>query len=266
MATPSITSASQGMTSPAATTTKSPRRRVDAGTAQNTRRSAGSSSFLAKTAPRARRRASACAWPRPSAIASAKLANSTVNHSQAATPRMKPAGASPCPRSACDAQGGREQRAHQHHEHHRVAELDPRVELAERLGQPPGGRAAARTGAAPSVWPSLGSSLRQCAPASIRCSTTGPSARAGNRVSAPTTSTVATTSSTNSGVWVGSVPGPAGSLLLGGQRAGQRQHGHHQPVAADEHGQPQGQRRRRACPAASPANALPLLLAAEENA
>ena len=38
----------------------------------------------------------ACALLRPSASASAKLANSTVNHSHSAMARMKPAGASPC--------------------------------------------------------------------------------------------------------------------------------------------------------------------------
>src|SRR5271157_3866489 len=38
---------------------------------------------------RARRKVSACALPRPSAIASAKLAKTTVNHSQMATARTK---------------------------------------------------------------------------------------------------------------------------------------------------------------------------------
>ena len=41
-----------------------------------------------------RRRKSACALPRPSAIASAKFANSTVNHSQAEMAESKPA--NPC--------------------------------------------------------------------------------------------------------------------------------------------------------------------------
>ncbi len=42
----------------------------------------------------------ACALLRPSAIASAKLANSSVTQSQSVTARMKPAGASPFPVSA----------------------------------------------------------------------------------------------------------------------------------------------------------------------
>jgi len=41
----------------------------------------------------------ACALLRPSASASAKFANSTVNHSHRAIATMKPAGASPCPPS-----------------------------------------------------------------------------------------------------------------------------------------------------------------------
>ena len=42
-----------------------------------------------------------------------------------------------------------------------------------------------------------------------KCSTIGPSARAGMNVRAPTMITVPTSSTTNSGVCVGSVPGPA---------------------------------------------------------
>ena len=44
--------------------------------------------------------ASAWAFPRPSARASEKFANKTVNHSQIATMPINPAGASPLPRSA----------------------------------------------------------------------------------------------------------------------------------------------------------------------
>ena len=44
------------------------------------------------------RSVSACALPRPSAMASAKLANSTVNHSQSAIWKLKP----PMPRAAGD--------------------------------------------------------------------------------------------------------------------------------------------------------------------
>ena len=69
------------------------------------------------------RSAAACALLRPSASASAKLANSTVNHSQSATARMKPAGASPWPRERLDPQHGREDAADVDDEHHRVAPL-----------------------------------------------------------------------------------------------------------------------------------------------
>ncbi len=50
---------------------------------------------------RALRSESACALPRPSAIASAKFAKTTVNQSHSEMARMNPAGASPCPASAC---------------------------------------------------------------------------------------------------------------------------------------------------------------------
>src|SRR6185312_5966060 len=60
----------------------------------------GSSSRLATVVLRVLRKAAAWALPRPSAMASAKLANSTVNQSHTLTPRMNPAGASPLPASA----------------------------------------------------------------------------------------------------------------------------------------------------------------------
>ena len=57
-------------------------------------------SRIATTSRRARRSVSAWALPRPSATASAKFANRTVNQSQSDTARMKPGGASPRPVTA----------------------------------------------------------------------------------------------------------------------------------------------------------------------
>src|SRR5262249_47658053 len=47
-----------------------------------------------------------------------------------------------------------------------------------------------------------------------KCSTIGPSASDGMNVSAPTISTTPTSIATNSGVWVGRVPGPAGTIFF----------------------------------------------------
>ena len=58
-------------------------------------------SFLAMVVCLRLRSDAACALLRPSASASAKLANNTVNHSQMLVARMKPGLASPCPNSAC---------------------------------------------------------------------------------------------------------------------------------------------------------------------
>ncbi len=81
-ATPSMTSPSPGMRSPASHTTMSPGRRCAAGT----RSSAPSSRRRrAVISLRVARSASACALPRPSATASAKFANTTVSQSQSAT-------------------------------------------------------------------------------------------------------------------------------------------------------------------------------------
>ena len=79
------------------------------------------------------RSVAACALPRPSAIASAKLAKSTVNQSQNATWPVK----SGCPRPAGELlhpDDRREQAADLDDEHHRVLDLNPRIQLSERVG------------------------------------------------------------------------------------------------------------------------------------
>ena len=87
-ATPSMISPSPGISWLACTNTMSPARKLLAATFSKSRWSLGFLSFLARMSRRALRSVSACALPRPSAIASAKLANNTVNHSQIETPRM----------------------------------------------------------------------------------------------------------------------------------------------------------------------------------
>src|SRR3984885_4918795 len=100
-ATPSTTSPSAGITSPVSTRKKSPLRSCGAGVAVHSVRYLTAFSFLALMDSFSPRRLAACALLRRSASASAKFANSTVNHSHAAIPNMKPAGASPWPRTAC---------------------------------------------------------------------------------------------------------------------------------------------------------------------
>ncbi len=106
-ATPWTTSPSAGMKSLASTSTSSPFRRREAETTSCSvsrppmcARSA-CRSRLASRSRRAFRREAACAFPRPSAIASAKFAKSTVNQSHTDTQKMNHAGASPLPTSAC---------------------------------------------------------------------------------------------------------------------------------------------------------------------
>ena len=99
-ATPSMTSPSAGTKSPASTSTTSPFRRAEAGTVAYRAPRSGRASRLAWRSRRAFRSDAACALPRPSAIASAKLAKSTVNQSQTDTQKMNHGGASPRPTSA----------------------------------------------------------------------------------------------------------------------------------------------------------------------
>ncbi len=78
-ATPSMTSPSPGMMSPASQTTRSP----IFNSVPGTRSSTEPSSRRATVSVLALRSVSACALPRPSATASARLAKITVSHSQA---------------------------------------------------------------------------------------------------------------------------------------------------------------------------------------
>jgi hypothetical protein len=82
LAMPSTTSPSLGMSSPAVTTTRSPTWRSVLRTSSTV---ASGSLRCAAVSARVLRRVSACALPRPSATASAKLAKSTVNHRNVAT-------------------------------------------------------------------------------------------------------------------------------------------------------------------------------------
>ena len=90
---PSMTVPSPGIGSPAATTTTSPGCSSPAGFWLPSRSRASVSVRIA-------RRAAAWALPRPSASASAKLANSTVSHSQKVTVKVNHQGSSPPPSGA----------------------------------------------------------------------------------------------------------------------------------------------------------------------
>src|SRR5580704_3149976 len=84
-ATPSMTSPSPGTSSLALTITTSPERSFALGTVSVV---PFASKRLATVSDLALRRVSACALPRPSAMASAKFANSTVNQSQSVICRL----------------------------------------------------------------------------------------------------------------------------------------------------------------------------------
>ena len=99
-ATPSMTSPSSGTTSPASISTTTPFFSSSASCGCHDAPCFGALSTLATTFFFMPRRLAVCALLRPSASASAKLAKRTVNQSQTATARMKPAGASPLPASA----------------------------------------------------------------------------------------------------------------------------------------------------------------------
>ncbi len=124
---PSTTVPSPGITCPASTMTRSPLRRLVAGTA--------SSPFLvtrrAIVSVRPRRSAAAWALPRPSAMASAKLAKSErepePERDLDVEEDVLAAG------DVAHEQDADQDRPDEHDEHDRVAGLEPRIELAERV-------------------------------------------------------------------------------------------------------------------------------------
>ena len=89
LATPTTTSPSPGMISPALTSTRSPGIRWLLGTTAIRPSSVSSRAWVSV---RALRSVSACALPRPSATASARLPNSTVSHSHTATATLNTLG------------------------------------------------------------------------------------------------------------------------------------------------------------------------------
>ena len=100
-ATPSITWPSSGIVSPASASTTMPLRSSSAPSGIHDEPCCGSSSFLPIVLRFIPRSDAACALLRPSASASAKFANNTVNHNQIVIARMNPGLVSPLPNNAC---------------------------------------------------------------------------------------------------------------------------------------------------------------------
>ena len=101
VATPSMTSPSRGTRSPASISTTMSLRNSLAAMGSQAAPCRGCCSNLARVWRFMPLRLAAWARLRPSARASAKLANNTVNHNHRAMLRMKPLGASPCPPRDC---------------------------------------------------------------------------------------------------------------------------------------------------------------------
>ena len=230
------------------------------------------------------RSVSACALPRPSAIASAKLAKSTVNQSQTDTAPVKNFGSLRLPKISCEEHDGRDGGADLDDEHHRVAEQVQRVQLPERVDdrladdRPVPDRRArlARLG---DLRPVLGWLCLRCIWSSIldppttgcractrKCSTIGPSASAGKNVSPPTMITTPTRKPTNSGESVGSVPALAGTFFFCTSAPASARIATIGRKRPEQHRDAARACCRTTCWRVRPANAEPLLPATDENA
>ncbi len=172
-ATPPITSPSAGMTSWASTSTTSPLRRSSAFTGI-VRGSPGLTTFFAMTVWRMPRSAEACARLRPSASASAKFANSTVNKQPDADGKDRAGARLAVTGERLDIEQSRDDGADVHHEHDGIAPLHARIQLGHGLEQRGPQEVAVEQRERRSRH-----RVPQRPPGSIRCSTTGPSASAG---------------------------------------------------------------------------------------
>src|SRR5262245_32069238 len=249
VATPSITSPSPGIVSPAAQITTSPARSFDEGT-WSMRLSAPTRFAIVSVL--VFRSDSACALPRASAMASANVANSTVNQSHTSicspkpmlpdpviTSRTRNTSTNAAPTSTtkmtgffisvtgfnlstaslearCRISGSKSGRAR--------TSFFGINDSSAGSGDAGCGLDAEGGGAAGTADGDDISQLQNgkdtnivenSFPSCIRkCSTIGPSDNAGKNVKAPTTITVATSKPTNNGPWVGKVPAEVGTTFL----------------------------------------------------
>ena len=225
LAIPSTTSPSLGITSPATTTTSSPRSSWVPGTSSS--EPSGRRRF-AIVSERVLRSVSACALPRPSATASAKFANSTVNQRNPATSAANTFWFDARRSEVGEEQDRREHAADLDDEHHRVLQQVTRVELDEAVD-----RRAAQDRAV---------QQRRAGPDAVRLGLAGRTDRRGRWSSRSLLDAELLDDGTerecreerepgdddgdaeqqpaNSGVFVGNVPGRRRDLVLAGERAG----------------------------------------------
>ncbi len=202
------------------------------------RRRSGCGSRLACRSRRALRREAACALPRPSAMASAKFANSTVNHSQTDTAEDEPARRFPRADQRLDPEEGREDGADVDHEHHRVPHLALDRQLAERIADrlpddpgveercAPGHRAGhvCRSLLRRDQGEVLDDRARAPAPARTSARRPGSPRRPAARRRA--------------GCGSAACRAPSGTIFFAGQRARDGEHRHREPVPPEEHARP----------------------------
>ena len=231
------------MMSPASTSTTSPTFRLVPGTILYLVRSAPVSSF-ACVSVRVRRSESACALPRPSATASAKFANSTVNQSHS-DDLEREAEVLAAGREVAQEDHGGQRGDDLDHEHDRVLHHDPWIELGEsgadrrhddlRIDQAPMRASACAVSRFPlkSAPNACGQNI-MCA-CIARCSTIGPSASAGKKVRPPMMRITPTSRPTNRPPVGREGAGGGRHRLLGGQRAGDRHRRDDHQIAADQH-------------------------------
>ena len=229
LATPSTMSPSPGIDlAGATTTTRSPEPQLRwpapprRGRRRASRRADWSRSWL-------RRRVAACALPRPSATASARLAKTTVSQSQTTTARRRRSESS-------DGRDGGEHGADLDDEHHRVAHHHARVELAHGVRQ----RGEQHLRVEQAAGPRGGSGVVMV----TEPSASGPRARTGKKVRPGDDQRDADEHGRRrAGRGSAACPRSGGHLLLAAERPRQGEHEDHRHEPTEQH----RQRRGRCC-------------------
>ena len=251
---------------PASTSTRSPRRRLGGGTSSTAASRRGRGEALGARppgGPGAACRPAPCRGPRPSPRRS--CAKSTVNQSQSETARMNRPGLSPPPRDERVRRTAAVVKALPTSTTNitglRTSDRGSSLRNGVRGGAPDERAVEGRAAFGSRLMALL---RRSGQDAGARRS--GPSASAGMKVSAPTSSDRPDEQQHEQRRVGGQRPGRGRHGLLARQRAGDGEHGHDDPVAPDEHARARARWCRSASMASSPANAEPLLFAAEEKA
>ena len=236
-ATPTVTSPSPGIVSPVSTSTRSPFLSCDPGTTPTI-------AFGVRFPKKLRHDVSPCAFERSCLRFASSLGHGFGKiGEQQGKPEPEADGQDKDRPFLAIAEEGlneeqrRQDTAHFDDEHDRVLDQMQGVELDDGIRTGPAGGICRSRREKDGVFVCMIFPLYRI---HVRCSATGPRARAGMKVRAPTRTITATRKRMNRGVCVGSVPRSGGDKLLSRKGTRRCQDCDHKPETPDQHGHAEG--------------------------